>query len=559
MKNTLTKSKSNTQSKYFDQENKRLIILPLQIIAALVVIVGSFALMFEVTYFAKFSFGIYFGRLIATFIGFVILVMSNFKLGRKNPTLLIHILLLTIIASFASIIILIPASIYINSHLLALVIFTSALFLNWDLKNQIIVAIYYNILFAASILMTDKSIYFLPSMYASVVYVIVISMLSIIASSINYRLRQKAIEKTFEARDLFENSTEALFKVRLNDLKFVTANPAFLKLFSISDERKFYENYSFKKIFSEPNVFSALINEAEDTDEILNLVCHFKNMEGDSFIGLMNVRIIDENNRKQSFLEGSLRDITQEKLAEEKIKKYNEQLEMLNDSKDKFFSIVAHDLISPFSAVLGYSEILNEESKTMEREQVIQFSRDIHSISKKAFNLLNELLDWSRIQTGRMPYEPEMISIQPIVEDLFALYEQSARKKSIKLVNRVDVSHKSFADYKMVSTTLRNLLSNAVKFTGQDGRIEIGSTVKNGFLEVYVEDTGIGINDDDVIKIFKIDVHHTQIGTNKEKGTGLGLILCQEFVKKNRGQIRVESELGKGSKFIFTLPVTPDN
>ena len=155
-------------------ENKRLIILPLQVIAAIVVLVGSLALMFEVTYFAEFSFEIYFGRLIATGIGFAILVVSNFKAGQKNPTLLIHILLLTIIASFASIIIQIPSSLYVNSHLLALVIFTSALFLNWDLKNQIIVAMYYNILFASSILMTDTSIYFLPSMYASVVYVIII-------------------------------------------------------------------------------------------------------------------------------------------------------------------------------------------------------------------------------------------------------------------------------------------------------------------------------------------------------------------------------------------------
>ena len=260
-KSTIIETKAYSRSKYFEQENKRLIILPLQIIAALVVIVGSFALMFEVTYFAEFSFELYFGRLIATFIGFVILVMSNFRTGQKNPTLLIHILLLTIIASFASIIIKIPSSIYVNSHLLALVIFTSALFLNWDLKNQIIVAIYYNILFALSILITDKSIYFLPSMYASVMYVIVISMLSIIASSINYKLRQKAIEKTFEARDLFENSTEALFKVRCSDYSYVTANPSFFNLFKIKDEKNFYENNGFRNIFSDKAVFKELIKK----------------------------------------------------------------------------------------------------------------------------------------------------------------------------------------------------------------------------------------------------------------------------------------------------------
>ena len=271
----------------------------------------------------------------------------------------------------------------------------------------------------------------------------------------------------------------------------------------------------------------------------------------------MNIRIIQVREKKQVFLEGSLRDITKEKQAEDKIRKYNEQLEMLNDSKDKFFSIVAHDLISPFSAVLGYSEILLEESGSMERNQISQFATDIHSISQKAFNLLNELLDWSRIQTGRMPYEPEMISIHGIVHDLFALYEQNARKKNIELKNSIVDGQRLYADYKMISTTLRNLLSNAIKFTDQDGQIEIGSRMNNGSVEVFVKDTGVGISDEDMNKIFKIDVHHTQIGTNKEKGTGLGLILCQEFVNKNGGKIWVESEFGEGSKFIFTLPANP--
>jgi signal transduction histidine kinase len=543
-----------SRSVYFEEENKRLIILPLQIIAAIVVIVGAFAMMFEVTYFAEFSFEVYFGRLIATFVGFVTLVISNFAVGQAKPTFLIHLLLLTIIASFASIIIKIPTSLFINSHLLALVIFTSALFLNWDMKNQIIVAIYYNILFASSILLTDRSIYFMHSMYASVVYVIVISMLSIIASSVNYRLRQKAIEKTFEARDLFENSIEALFKVRLEDFVFLTVNPSFLNLFKINDERSFYDKTKLSELFAHEPGFKEFFDKTSGSENLANFISQFKRDNGEQFIGMLNVRVVLGSDPNKKFLEGSIRDITTEKLAEEKIKKYNTQLELLNDSKDKFFSIVAHDLISPFSAVLGYSEILLEDFKDLDKEQVGQFAHDINSISQKAFNLLNELLDWSRIQTGRMPFEPDAIKVNSVVHDLVTLYEENAKKKSISLLNNVDDSHQIYADLKMISATLRNLISNSIKFTGNGGKIEINSKLKDDSVEISVVDNGIGINKEDLEKIFKIDVHHTQIGTNKEKGTGLGLILCQEFVQKNGGNLKAESEFGKGSKFFFTVP-----
>ncbi|MBN1301357.1 MAG: PAS domain S-box protein [Melioribacteraceae bacterium] len=542
-----------SRSKYFELENKRLIILPLQIIAAIVVIAGAFALMFEVTYFAEFSFDIYFGRLIATGIGFLILVISNFEIGQKHPTILIHVLLLTIIASFASIIITIPESLYINSHLLALVLFTSALFLNWDLKNQIIVAIYYNILFASSILLTDKSIYFLPSMYASVVYVIIISLLSIVASSINYRLRQRSIEKTFEARDFFENSTEALFKASIETLKINTVNPSFLKLFEFGKGESDLKNYIFSDIFSTPEEFEKFSLALEADLYLRDYAAKLKTINNQEFIASLIVRISDDISGQHKFIEGSVRDITSEKLAEEKIKKYSQELKNLNDSKDKFFSIVAHDLISPFSAVIGYSEILASEFRELELDQIGQFASDINSISQKAHNLLSELLDWSRIQTGRMPYEPQKVQVHSLANDLGELYFESLKSKNLSLVNKINPDHLVIADYKMVGTILRNLISNAIKFSHHGGKVSVTSTRINEKIQFCVEDEGIGIKQSDIDKLFKIDVHHTQIGTGQEKGTGLGLILCKELVKKNNGDIWVESEDGRGAKFIFTL------
>jgi two-component system sensor histidine kinase/response regulator len=537
--------------KLFELENRKLIMVPLQIIASILVIAGSFALMFEVTYFAEFSLDIYFGRVIATLIGFIVLILTNFNIGKKNPTLLIHVLLVTIIASFASIIIRIPDSLYFNSHLLALVVFTSALFLSWDLKNQIIVAIYYNLIFASSILLTDSSVYILPSMYASVLYVVVISLLSVVATSINYGMRQKAITKSLEAKDFFENSNEALFKVSLDDNQIKIFNNAF-KALLLSTENRISE-YFFKDIFASETDYNIMLGTINETDILSNYTVHLKKNENESFLGALNARKYEDVNGVHT-IEGSIRDITTEKIAEEKIKKYNEELQLLNNSKDKFFSIVAHDLVSPFSTVIGYSEILIDEYKSLPREQIGQFAGDIHSVSQKANKLLTELLDWSRIQTGRMQYDPQVIGLKVISGEILSLFDELAKKKNINLINEVDESFNVFADYKMLGTSIRNLVSNALKFTKSGGFVMIRSTEKKDFIELTVQDNGVGMKPEVQSKIFQIDVHHTQLGTQKERGTGLGLILTQEFVRKNGGNIWVESEVDKGSKFIFTIP-----
>lgn len=544
-----------SKSIYFDEENKRLIIVPLQIIAALVVVAGTFALMFEVNYFVQFSFKIYFGRLAATLIGFIILVVTNFERGRRNPTLLVHILLLTIITSFASIIYQIPKSLYANSHLLGLVIFTAALFLNWDLKNQVIVAIYYNIIFAASVLFSDTSIYFLPSMFASVLFVMAISLMSIIASSVNYKLRQKALEKTFEARDIFENSSEGIFKSSVNG-KILTVNPAFLNMLGYNTESEIIENYSLGDFFVKDTDYETIVKELNEKYSIKNFITELKRPDGNKIIVSINCHATENILGNTIFYEGSFHDVTEQIIAEEKITQYNEELQNLNHSKDKFFSIVAHDLISPFSALLGYSEIISNEFKELKKEQIGEFAQSINSVAKKAHTLLNELLDWSRIQTGRIPFEPENVRIKPLVDDIFALYEEYSKNKNIQLINQTPEEHMVFADLNMLHATFRNLISNAIKFTNSKGEIMVFSEVINQHVLVTIADNGIGMSKEDLGKLFKIDVHHTQIGTGQEKGSGLGLILVKEFINKNGGEITVESEIGKGSKFIFSVALS---
>lgn len=543
-----------SSSHFFESETKRVMILPLQIIAALVIVAGAFALIFEINYFEEFSLGLYFGRLVATLIGFIILALGYIRFGRENPILLIHILLLTIIASFASVIYQIPQTLYINSHLLALVIFTSALFLTWELKHQIIVVIYYNLLFAASVLLSDSTIYFLPSIFSSVLFVMAISLMSIVASGVNFKLRREALKKTFEAKDIIENSSDAIFKATPKG-EIILTNPAFRNMFGIVEDEE-GKKQNLIDLFGENEQFDSMMKKLNEINIVKDFECRF-NINGKELVVSMNVSLTSESNISEKFIDGSMHDVTEKKFAEEKIKQYNQELENLNQSKDKFFSIIAHDLITPIAALLGYSEILANENEKLDAKLVSEFARSINTVSKSAHNLLLELLDWSRIHTGRMPCEPISIDVHYIAKEVKALLTENLALKKIELKNEVLPEQNVNADFKMLNSIMRNLVGNAIKFTSKGGVIRISSVRRNdGFLEIQVSDNGKGISEKDVDKLFKIDSHLSTKGTENEKGSGLGLILCKEFVTKNGGEIWATSKIGEGTRICFTLPLS---
>ncbi len=508
--------------------------------------------MFEIQYFADFSIKIYLGRLIATVIGFGVLFITNFSFGRKHPIFLVHLLLITIISSFGSIILQVPESVFINSQLLSLIIFTSALFLSWDVKNQIIVAIYYNVLFSLSILLNNDSIYFLPSFFAAFIFVIFISLLSIIAAALNYQLRAEILKKSIEAKNYLENASEGIFKISPNG-ELLSVNPAFFKTLKFKSKGDITDNMKFYELFENKKDYENFISEATKNDLVQRKELLFTNYFKENISVILNSRTITDKNNNVTAIEGSILDITDRVEAQRKIKEYNDELEKLNKSKDKFFSIVAHDLLSPFTSLLGFSEILHNESDTLSKEEIKEFSGDINAVAVKAHNLLENLLSWSSIQSGRTQFHPQEFNVFPIVEDVLLLNKGNANSKGIELVNDISDEFKIVADFNMFNTIMRNLVANAVKFTKFGGKISVGASDSDEFSEFYVQDNGVGISDGDIHKLFKIDVHHSEIGTNNEKGTGLGLILCAEFIEKHDGTIRVESELEKGSKFIFTI------
>ncbi|MCK5028555.1 MAG: tetratricopeptide repeat protein [Bacteroidales bacterium] len=241
--------------------------------------------------------------------------------------------------------------------------------------------------------------------------------------------------------------------------------------------------------------------------------------------------------------------------ANEKLVQSENNLKELNATKDKFFSIIAHDLKNPFQSLLGFSETLFNQLDDLEKEDIIEYSRLINESSQNLFNLLGNLLQWAKSQLGSINVSPKDINLYESLDDILSLLKIPAEKKKITITNQVKEKTVIFADKHIVSTLLRNLISNAVKFTNIGGEIIISSEVVNKEVVISVKDNGKGISEENIKKLFKIDQEFSTKGTENESGTGLGLILCKELITQSNGKIFVESVLGKGSNFKFTLPV----
>lgn len=243
----------------------------------------------------------------------------------------------------------------------------------------------------------------------------------------------------------------------------------------------------------------------------------------------------------------------------DELEKQQQKLYELNASKDKFFSIIAHDLRNPIAGFLNLTEILSDNFGTFSEKESKEFIDIMNQASKQLYNLLENLLQWSRSQTGNVPFEPKYFSLKKIVENTIDLLMMNIENKKIKVYIKIDDLCQVYADENMTTTVIRNLVSNAIKFSNPDGNIIIRAEKSESFVVISVIDNGVGMRNEDREKLFRIDQHHTTVGTSNEKGTGLGLILCKEFVLRNGGQIWVESDLNKGSTFSFTLPKQQQN
>ena len=251
---------------------------------------------------------------------------------------------------------------------------------------------------------------------------------------------------------------------------------------------------------------------------------------------------------------GIARDITERKLAESMLKENEVLLRDLNATKDKFFSIIAHDLKNPINSISGFSELLVENLRTYEVEKSAKIIAQINSSSKHILDLLDNLLTWAKTQSGQIDFNPKNQFLQPSILQIVDVLNFSAKLKNISFEILLEDDIEVYADQDMLQTILRNLITNAIKFTNSGGIVYVKAILEQNHLKITIEDNGIGMNDETRNKLFSLGGNLTTNGTENEKGTGLGLILCKEFVEKHGGKIWVESEIGKGSRFIFTLP-----
>jgi signal transduction histidine kinase len=237
------------------------------------------------------------------------------------------------------------------------------------------------------------------------------------------------------------------------------------------------------------------------------------------------------------------------------LKKQSEELLKLNNEKDKFFSIIAHDLRAPFNGFLGLTQILAKELPTLTMKELNMIAVSMQNSATNYFSLLENLLEWAKIQRGMVPFDPKLTELLPIVEDGLAAVLESAKNKEIELTWLIPDKLEIFADYHIVQTVIRNLVSNAVKFTPKGGKITLSAKANDdNSIEIAIKDTGIGMNSELIESLFRLDINTSRKGTEGEVSTGLGLILSKDFIEMHNGTISVESEVGKGSSFLFTIP-----
>lgn len=261
----------------------------------------------------------------------------------------------------------------------------------------------------------------------------------------------------------------------------------------------------------------------------------------------------------KNYIIGMMMDVTEKKKYLEKLEHYAEEMKNMNLSKDKFFSIIAHDLRGPFNGLLGFSTVLLEELHELTSAEIKEYIGYIHTSAKTVYNLVDNLLQWSRIQTGRIEYQPIKIDLYEEVFKILEAFNTNAINKKIKINNCIANDTFVFADQNMLRCILQNLISNAIKFSRIGGTVKISAFKNEQNMQIEISDNGVGIDNKDIPKLFKIDSQFTKPGTANEEGTGLGLILSKELVEKNKGQIWVKSTVKKGSTFTFTLPSPNQN
>ncbi|MFZ2324189.1 MAG: response regulator [Ignavibacteriaceae bacterium] len=562
---------------HIKEETGKYLVTPLKVIALMVAISGIFAMIFEVRQHSEFASQIYFVRLSATLVAFITLVFLSSKNATKYSIILVHILLLTIIISSSIMILLIPTSLIVNSQIVGLMIFTSAMFLNWEIKNQILVAIYYNLVFAVAILFNDQQIYFLPNMFESLIFVLFLSLLSVLGSAINFRMRLQIAENAFRIelsekkfKDIFNNSLDGIFQSTYEG-KFITVNHSLVKMLGyelpeelmITNLNDYYKNTEDRE---------KLIKELKQYGSVEDYQLQFVDKNKKELSVKLNARIVSDDNNVKYYYEGTMRDVTSELEALEKREQAELELKSekeksdalakealkLSSAKSRFLANMSHEIRTPMNGILGFLSLIESNSYS-DKEELNSFVKNAKLSAESLLETINAVLDLSKIEAGKLELENLNFNLKKIIEQAISIISPKAKEKSLNItIETIDSKELNFVgDPTKLRQIYLNLLSNAIKFT-QQGEIKIAVTLEsleNGCVRVHnaIVDTGIGIPADKINELFK---PFSQIDGTEGKnfgGTGLGLVICKEFTNLMKGDISVRSIEGQGSQFNFSV------
>lgn len=577
------------KSKYerIRKETGKYLVTPLKIIALMVSISGIFAMIFEVRNHAEYAFEIYFVRLLATLVAFIVLVFLNSKNATKYSIPLVHILLLTIIGSSAVMILLIPNSLIVNSQIVGLMIFTSAMFLNWEIKNQILVAIYYNLVFAVAILFNDQKIYFLPNMFESLIFVLFLSLLSVVGSAINFRMRLQVAENAVRVeqsekkfRAIFNNSVDGIFQSTVQG-DFITANHAFLKIVGVDTLEDLLKTKVIE-YYKNPGDREKLLSQLKQNGSVEDFILGIVDKNKKEIKVKLNVKALPYETTDGYFLEGTLRDVTAELKALEERNKAEAELKTeklksdtlakeamkLSTAKSRFLANMSHEIRTPMNGIIGFLALIENESYR-NQDELKQFVKSAKLSAESLLETINAVLDLSKIEAGKIELESLNFNLKKVITQAVSIVTPKAKEKSLSVSFEIpDEKELNFiGDPTRIRQIFLNLLSNAVKFT-QEGIIKI--VVRTELLpseNVYdkirintsIFDSGIGIPEDKIKELFKPFSQITGIEGMSVGGTGLGLVICKEFTNLMEGDISVNSVEGQGSRFDFSIVVRKQN
>ncbi len=383
--------------------------------------------------------------------------------------------------------------------------------------------------------------------------------LRIISSAIGKEVTHKDLTLALLRSERLLTKTEMISKIGGWEYdpnsKLITWTKETYSIFGLKDDEEHAQSITDINLFSETDqqIFERAFEKGSNHGEPFDIDLKLKTgIENQKWIRMIGNPVYEEG--KIIKLAGSIVDITDRKISEEALKESEAKLKEINASKDKFFSIIAHDLKNPFNGIIGFSNILKEETNELDVPTIQQYANMINKAALQVFRLLENLLSWARIQQNQVSLNPTTLMLKEITNDAISLLKENANKKRITIANNIPDELNIKADSEMLNTIIRNLLSNAIKFTPSNGKIELNAVEEKNHVEISVKDNGKGISKENLSKLFKLDSSYSTPGTEKEEGTGLGLILCKEFVEKHGGTISVESELNKGSIFSFTIP-----